>query len=104
MILVDTNILIAVIRATDPTHLIHVLQKHGGAVCGIVRAELLHGVRTAQDRLDVITLLATLAANFTLRKRSSNRHIAKHRGIHRRLRARCDGKTDLHVGIHLQAR
>lgn len=61
MILVDTNVLIALIRTGDPK-LTALLRTHGGAVPGIVRAELLHGVRSAVDRRNTLALFATLGA------------------------------------------
>jgi predicted nucleic acid-binding protein len=61
MILVDTNVLIAVARTGDPK-IVGLLSAHGGAVCGVTRAELLHGVRTAAERAAVLTMLGTLSA------------------------------------------
>ncbi len=61
MILVDTGVLIDVIRTGDPK-LIGLLQNHAGAVCGVVRAELLHGVRSPADRQQTLILLATLGS------------------------------------------
>src|SRR5262245_13850190 len=60
MILVDTNILVTVLRTGDPK-VTGLLQSHGAAACGIVRAELLHGVRTPAERQQAIALLGTLA-------------------------------------------
>lgn len=59
MILVDTSVLIDVIRTGDP-QLTGLLRQHGGAVCGVVRAELLQGVRSAADRQQTLTMLSTL--------------------------------------------
>ena len=60
MILVDTNILIAVLRTGD-AKIIGQLQVETGAVCGVVRAELLCGARTPAEIAAVHLLLSTLA-------------------------------------------
>jgi predicted nucleic acid-binding protein len=62
MMLVDTNVLIAYIRTADP-RLLALFQAHSAAICGIVRAELLHGVRTPKERAQVLIILATLQIN-----------------------------------------
>lgn len=59
MILVDTNILIAIIRTGNPKF-VGVLQQHVGAVCGAIRAELLAGVRSPAERNQALSMLATL--------------------------------------------
>lgn len=61
MILVDTNVLIAILRVSSPK-LEALLQSQSAAVCGIVRAELLHGARTPKERAAVLAMLATLAS------------------------------------------
>jgi len=65
MILVDTNIVIAAIRSADPSKLIDLLQLHGGAVCGVVRAELLHGARSPAERQKAMAMLGTLGTVLT---------------------------------------
>lgn len=57
--LVDTNVLIAYIRTADPK-LLTLFRTHSAAICGIVRAELLHGARSPKERAQVLTILATL--------------------------------------------
>lgn len=52
MILVDTSILVDYLRS--PTNQVReVLLKHGAAVCGVTRAELLCGVRTSADAVRI---------------------------------------------------
>lgn len=57
MILVDTSVVIDLSRGKD-AKLIALLPSLPTAICGITRAEVLHGARSAQHRLDLITLLA----------------------------------------------
>lgn len=59
MILVDSNIFIAYLR-TKEAKLLSLFRTHGGATCGVVRAEVLQGVKTAAERADVRTLFAPL--------------------------------------------
>lgn len=59
MILVDTNVVIAAIRTGDPK-LTGLFRAHGASVCGIVRAEVLHGARTPADRQQAVALLNAL--------------------------------------------
>lgn len=59
MILVDTSVLVDAIRTGDPK-ITALLRAHNAAACGVVRAELLHGVRSAADRRNTLALLATL--------------------------------------------
>ena len=61
MILVDTNILIAVLRTGD-AKLIHQLKVESAAVCGVVRAELLCGARSLVETTAVHSLLASLVS------------------------------------------
>jgi predicted nucleic acid-binding protein len=61
MILVDTSVLIDAIRTGDPK-ITALLRTHAAAACGVVRAELLHGVRSAADRRNTLALLATLGS------------------------------------------
>lgn len=56
MILVDTGIIIY-IRTVD-LKLDRLFKSTPVAVCGVVRAELLHGVRSASDRANVLAILA----------------------------------------------
>ena len=60
MILVDTNVLIAVLRTND-AKLVNLLNSHGAAACGVVHAELLCGARTPRERSLIIAMLSTLA-------------------------------------------
>jgi len=66
MILVDTSILIGAIRAADPSKIIDLLRRHGGAACGVVRAELLHGARSQAERQKALAMLSTLGTLQTL--------------------------------------
>jgi predicted nucleic acid-binding protein len=59
MIVVDTDVLIAYLRKGDPK-IAQLLQSHQGAVCGVVRAELLHGARTPTERAGILSLLSAL--------------------------------------------
>ena len=59
MILVDTNILIAVLRTGD-TKIIQILRSETAASCGVVRAELMCGARNPSEIAAVHTLLASL--------------------------------------------
>ncbi len=61
MILVDSSILIDSLRSGDPK-ITALLTTHGGTVCGVVLAELLHGARTPRERSLVIALVATLGS------------------------------------------
>src|SRR4051794_119938 len=49
MILVDSTVLIDYFRNKDK-QLLALMKRQGGAVCGIVRAEILHGARDARHR------------------------------------------------------
>lgn len=64
MILIDTNILVAVLRGKD-AKVAALVKSHPVAACGVVRSELLHGVRNSVERTRVIALLATLG-NFAI--------------------------------------
>jgi len=59
MMLVDTNVLIAVLRTNDPK-LANLLNTNGAAACGIVQAELLCGARTPRERALIVAILGTL--------------------------------------------
>jgi predicted nucleic acid-binding protein len=56
MILVDASVLIDYFRSRDAKLLSH-LQSFDGAVCGITRAELLHGTRDPKHRQSLIAAL-----------------------------------------------
>jgi predicted nucleic acid-binding protein len=59
MILVDTNVVIDAIRTQDPK-LIGLFQAHAAAVCGVTRAEVLHGARTPAERQRFVAMLGIL--------------------------------------------
>ncbi len=56
MILLDSSVLFDHTRGKDP-RLVGWFQSYSIAVCGIVRAEVLHGARNASDRAKLIALL-----------------------------------------------
>ncbi|MFL5241338.1 MAG: PIN domain-containing protein [Gemmataceae bacterium] len=60
MILVDTSVIIDYVRGKDPK-LAGLLPQVSGAVCGIVRAELLCGARDPSHRSNLLTLLSTFS-------------------------------------------
>ena len=49
MILVDANVVIAYLKKPDPK-VLGLFQTHQAAICGITRAEVLHGARNPADR------------------------------------------------------
>jgi predicted nucleic acid-binding protein len=57
--LIDSNVLIAYLRTKD-AKLMSLFRSHAGATCGVVRAEILQGVRTPGERADVHTLFAPM--------------------------------------------
>ena len=57
MILVDTTVVIDFTRTNDPA-LFHLFVQHDAAICGVVRAEVLHGARDAAHRLRLLNALA----------------------------------------------
>lgn len=59
MILVDTTIIVALMRTADPT-LNAALKANNAAICGITRAEVLNGVRVPADRARFTIALDTL--------------------------------------------
>lgn len=59
MILIDTSVLIDYVRSKDAALLL-AMQTHAGAVCGVIRAELLAGTRNPHDRLQLLLLLDSL--------------------------------------------
>jgi len=60
MILVDANVLIGYLKKPDPK-VLGLFQTHQAAVCGITRAEVLHGARNAADRQRLLNQLNILA-------------------------------------------
>src|SRR5436190_1576346 len=60
MIIVDTSVVIDYARGKD-AKLLALLPVLPVAICGIVRAELLCGVRDSKDRANLLTLLSTFA-------------------------------------------
>jgi predicted nucleic acid-binding protein len=48
MILVDTTVVVAYLRSADP-RLPTLFTAHQAAICGVTRAEILHGVRNTED-------------------------------------------------------
>ena len=49
MILVDTTVVVAYLRTADP-RLPAMFAAHHAAICGVTRAEILHGVRNPTDQ------------------------------------------------------
>jgi predicted nucleic acid-binding protein len=63
MILVDTSVIIGYLKNPDPK-VLGLFQTHQAAVCGITRAEVLHGARNPADRqrlLDQLNIFAQVA-------------------------------------------
>jgi predicted nucleic acid-binding protein len=60
MILVDANVVINYLKQPDPK-ILGLFQTHQAAICGITRAEVLHGARNAADRQRLLTQLNVLA-------------------------------------------
>jgi predicted nucleic acid-binding protein len=60
MILVDTNVIISYLKKPDPK-ILGLFQAHQAAVCGITRAELLHGARDSADRQRLLNQLNIFA-------------------------------------------
>jgi predicted nucleic acid-binding protein len=56
MILTDSSVVIDYLRTGDPKYQA-VSQAHGAAVCGVTRAEILHGARNPKDRQRLLTVL-----------------------------------------------
>jgi predicted nucleic acid-binding protein len=56
MIIVDSTVLIDYLRTVDP-NLLATMQKHGAAICGVTRAEVLTGARGPKHRRDLIQIL-----------------------------------------------
>src|SRR4051794_22293186 len=60
MILVDSNVVIDAIKTQDP-NLVGLFQAHSAAICGVSRAEVLHGARTPAERQRFLAMLNILA-------------------------------------------
>ena len=60
MILVDTNVIIPYLRTGDPK-LDGLFRTLPVAICGIARAEILHGVRSSADRVRTAVVLNSFA-------------------------------------------
>lgn len=56
MTLVDTSVVIDFLRFADPKLLV-LFKSLPGAICGVTRAEVLHGARNPADRARVLTVL-----------------------------------------------
>src|SRR5262245_6856175 len=56
MILVDTSVIIAYLKKPDPK-VLSLFHVHQAAICGITRAEVLHGARNAADRQRLLNQL-----------------------------------------------
>jgi predicted nucleic acid-binding protein len=56
MILVDSSVVIDYLRTGDPK-IPAVSRANGAAVCGVTRAEILHGARGSKDRQRLLTVL-----------------------------------------------
>lgn len=60
MILLDTSVLIVYLRTAD-ARLAGLFATHGAAVCGVIRAEIWHGVRAALERTFTAATFAVLS-------------------------------------------
>src|SRR5262245_7643375 len=60
MILVDANVVIGYLKKPDPK-ILGLFQAHQAAICGITRAEVLHGARNPADRQRLLKLLNVFA-------------------------------------------
>ena len=58
MILLDTSVLIDYLRSHD-AKLLGQMQAHDAVICGVTRAEILHGARTEQHREQLLVVLNT---------------------------------------------
>jgi predicted nucleic acid-binding protein len=56
MILIDSSVVIDYLRTTD-AKILAINQANAAAVCGIIRAEILHGARNSADRQRLLTVL-----------------------------------------------
>src|SRR6266487_4038764 len=60
MILVDANVIIGYLKKPDPK-VLGLFQVHQAAVCGVTRAEVLHGARNPADRQRLLNQLNIFA-------------------------------------------
>ncbi|MHB1422883.1 MAG: PIN domain-containing protein [Gemmataceae bacterium] len=60
MILVDANVIIGYLKNPDPK-ILGLFQTHQAAICGITRAEVLHGARDPADRQRLLDQLNVFA-------------------------------------------
>ncbi len=60
MTLVDTSVVIDFLRSGDPK-LLGLFRSLPGAICGVTRAEVLHGARSPADRGRLLTILNAIA-------------------------------------------
>jgi predicted nucleic acid-binding protein len=58
MILIDTSVLVRYLRTASPA-IREVLASTDCAICGVTRAEILHGARTVQDAKNLAEALNT---------------------------------------------
>jgi predicted nucleic acid-binding protein len=56
MILVDTSVIVDYLRTRD-NRLLGLFVQHDGAICGVIRAEVLHGRRDAAHRQQLVNAL-----------------------------------------------
>jgi predicted nucleic acid-binding protein len=56
MILTDTSIVVALLRTKDPK-LRQLIVAHNAAICGVTRAEILHGARDPNHRQQLLSVL-----------------------------------------------
>lgn len=59
MILIDSTVLVDYLRKKDKK-LLGLMKAHDGAICGIVRAEILHGAHDIKHRRRLLAALNTL--------------------------------------------
>jgi hypothetical protein len=60
MTLIDTSVVIDYLSSGDPK-LLGLFRSLPGGICGITRAEVLHGVRNAAERARIVTVLDAFA-------------------------------------------
>jgi predicted nucleic acid-binding protein len=58
MTLTDSTVVIDYLRTRDP-HLLHLFGIHDAALCGVTRAEILHGAKGPANRRNLVTSLST---------------------------------------------
>jgi hypothetical protein len=59
MILLDDSVLVDYLRSRD-ANLLALMQHQGAAICGVTRAEILHGARGGARRQQLLTILDAL--------------------------------------------